>query len=43
MHFRFGAINVYNLYAIMRTRAEAAKLARAMRDRNNNQPPTPGI
>ena len=32
-----------NLYAMMKARAEAAKLARAFRDRNNNQPPTPGI
>jgi putative SOS response-associated peptidase YedK len=32
-----------NLYAIMRARAEAAKLARAMTDRNNNQPPMPGV
>ena len=32
-----------NLYAIMRARAETAKLARAMRDINNNQPPAPGV
>ena len=32
-----------NLYAMMRARAEAASLARAMRDRNNNQPPQPGV
>ncbi|QUD86969.1 SOS response-associated peptidase family protein [Phenylobacterium montanum] len=32
-----------NLYAIMRARAEAAALARAMTDRNNNQPPIPGV
>lgn len=32
-----------NLYAMMKTRAEAAALARAMTDRNNNQPPMPGI
>ncbi len=32
-----------NLYAIMRARAEAARLARAMVDRNNNQPPMPGV
>ena len=32
-----------NLYAMMRTRAEAATAAGAMRDRNNNQPPSPGI
>lgn len=32
-----------NLYAIMRARAEAARLARAMVDRNNNQPPSKGI
>jgi putative SOS response-associated peptidase YedK len=31
-----------NLYAMMRARAEAAAVARAMRDRNNNQPPSPG-
>jgi hypothetical protein len=33
---------VYNLYAIMEARAEVARLARAMADRNNNQPPMPG-
>jgi putative SOS response-associated peptidase YedK len=32
-----------NLYAMMKTRAEAAALVRAMIDRNNNQPPMPGI
>ncbi|HYG27395.1 MAG TPA: SOS response-associated peptidase family protein, partial [Caulobacteraceae bacterium] len=32
-----------NLYAMMKTRAEAARIARAMTDRNNNQPPMPGI
>lgn len=32
-----------NLYAMMKTRAEAARLARAMTDRNNNQPPLPGV
>jgi len=32
-----------NLYAMMRTRAEAATAAGAMRDRSNNQPPSPGI
>lgn len=32
-----------NLYAMMRSRAEAATAAEAMRDRNNNQPPSPGI
>jgi putative SOS response-associated peptidase YedK len=32
-----------NLYAIMEARAEAARLARAMTDRNNNQPPMPGV
>ena len=32
-----------NLYAMMRSRAEAATAAGAMRDRNNNQPPSPGI
>ncbi|HVY87831.1 MAG TPA: SOS response-associated peptidase, partial [Hyphomonadaceae bacterium] len=32
-----------NLYAMMRTRAEAASLGEAMRDRNDNQPPSPGI
>jgi putative SOS response-associated peptidase YedK len=32
-----------NLYAMMKTRAEAARVARAMTDRNNNQPPQPGI
>jgi len=34
---------VCNLYAMMKTRAEAAALLRAMTDRNNNQPPMPGI
>ncbi len=32
-----------NLYAMMRPRAEAAGLVRVMRDRNNNQPPSPDI
>ena len=32
-----------NLYAMTRTRSEAARLARAMTDRNNNQPPIPGV
>lgn len=32
-----------NLYAIMKARAEAARLARAMTDRNNNQPPMSGV
>lgn len=32
-----------NLYAMMKSRAELARHARAMRDRNNNQPPMPGI
>ena len=32
-----------NLYAIMMARAEAAKLAKALIDRNNNQPPLPGV
>jgi putative SOS response-associated peptidase YedK len=32
-----------NLYAMMRARAEVAMAAGAMRDRNNNQPPSPGI
>ncbi|WP_296595515.1 SOS response-associated peptidase [Phenylobacterium sp.] len=32
-----------NLYAMMRTRAEVAAVARAMTDRNNNQPPQTGI
>ncbi len=32
-----------NLYAIMMARAEVAAAARAMRDRNNNQPPNPGV
>jgi len=34
---------VCNLYAMMRSRAEAAALARAFGDRNNNQPPVPGV
>jgi len=32
-----------NLYAMMKGRAEAAALARAFTDRNNNQPPMSGI
>ena len=32
-----------NLYAIMEARAEIARLARAMTDRNNNQPPMPSV
>jgi putative SOS response-associated peptidase YedK len=32
-----------NLYAMMRGRAEAVALARAMSDRNNNQPPMSGV
>ena len=32
-----------NLYAIMKQRSEAAALGRALRDRNNNQPPSPGV
>lgn len=32
-----------NLYAMMRTRAEVAAVARAMSDRNHNQPPMDGI
>lgn len=32
-----------NLYAVMRPRAEVAKFARALRDRNDNQPPMPGV
>lgn len=32
-----------NLYAMMKGRAEAAALARALGDRNNNQPPMSGI
>lgn len=32
-----------NLYALTGARAEAAALAFALRDRNNNQPPRPGI
>jgi len=34
---------VCNLYAMMRSRAEAAALARVFKDWNNNQPPTPGV
>jgi putative SOS response-associated peptidase YedK len=34
---------VCNLYAMMRSRAEAAQLARAFSDVNNNQPPMSGI
>jgi putative SOS response-associated peptidase YedK len=32
-----------NLYAMTKSRDESAKLARAMSDRNHNQPPIPGI
>ena len=32
-----------NLYSEMKGRAEVAALARAMTDRNNNQPPMPGV
>lgn len=32
-----------NLYAMMKARAEVAALVRALTDRNNNQPPTPGV
>lgn len=32
-----------NLYAMMRGRAEVAALMRALEDRNNNQPPMPGV
>ncbi len=32
-----------NLYAMTRGRSEVAALARAMNDRNNNQPPMPGV
>ncbi len=32
-----------NLYAMMRARAEVAAIARAMTDRNNNQPPLVGL
>ena len=32
-----------NLYAIMEARAEVARMARAMTDRNNNQPPMSGV
>lgn len=32
-----------NLYSMVKVRSEAARLAGAMRDRNNNQPPMPGI
>lgn len=32
-----------NLYAMMKGRAEVAALVRALADRNNNQPPTPGV
>jgi putative SOS response-associated peptidase YedK len=34
---------ICNLYAMMKARAEAAALARAMSDRSNNQPPMPGV
>jgi putative SOS response-associated peptidase YedK len=32
-----------NLYSMTKARAEAAKLGRALSDRNNNQPPMPGV
>src|SRR3990167_5561651 len=32
-----------NLYAMMKGRAEVAALARALSDRNHNQPPTSGV
>ena len=32
-----------NLYAMMEARAEAARIARAMTDRNNNNPPMPSV
>lgn len=32
-----------NLYAMMKSRAAVAALVRAMNDRNNNQPPMPGV
>jgi putative SOS response-associated peptidase YedK len=32
-----------NLYAMMKSRAEVSRFARALTDRNNNQPPQPGI
>lgn len=32
-----------NLYAMTRARDHVVGLARAMRDRNGNQPPLPGI
>ena len=32
-----------NLYAMMKQRAEVTRAIRAMTDRNNNQPPQPGI
>ena len=32
-----------NLYAMMKSRAEVARIVRAMEDRNNNQPPLAGI
>ncbi len=32
-----------NLYSVTRSRAEIGRLARAMRDRNHNAPPMPGV
>lgn len=32
-----------NLYSVTRSRAEIARLARVMRDRNHNAPPLPGV
>jgi putative SOS response-associated peptidase YedK len=34
---------ICNLYSMTRARSEAARLGRALSDRNNNQPPMPGV
>jgi putative SOS response-associated peptidase YedK len=38
-----GAVHICNLYAMMKSRAEAAALARALSDLNNNQLPMSGV
>ena len=41
--FRMLGAATCNLYAIMEARAEIARLAWAMTDRKNNQPPMPSV
>jgi len=38
-----GAVHICNLYAVTKMRAEIGALARAIGDRNNNQPPMSGV